>query len=155
MSYSDTEGVPTKHTFLPHCWVCGRKFGPDMLEERHHIIPRAFGGTDGPQVSLCSDHHTALHEIGLKLYAKRPFYEFLSKVPAQDKKLVYLATVACNARIATENDPNKRQMVVLSLNKDHKRMLKALKKILPGRSQPAILEIALEHLYDRHFAKRP
>ncbi len=151
----DFDSLPTKHTFLDRCWVCSTKFGPNLAEERHHIIPKAYGGVDGPQVSLCSDHHTALHEVGKRIYAKKPFFDLLSKDPTQDRKLVYLGTIACNARIATENDPNKRQMVILSLDRDHRAMLKALKKIFPGRSQPTILEFALEHLYDRHFAKRP
>ena len=46
-------------------------------------------------------------------------------------------------------------MIVLSLSRGHKRMLKSLKKVYRGRSQPSIFELALEHLYDRHFAKRP
>lgn len=151
----DFDDIPTKHTLLPYCWVCLRRFDPNLLEEQHHIIPKAYGGMNGPLVSLCSDHHTALHEVGKRIYAKKPFYDLLSKDPVQDKKLVYLGTIACNARIATENDPNRRQMIVLSLSKDHKRMLKSLKKVYRGKSQPSIFELALEHLYDRHFAKRP
>lgn len=147
--------APVGHTFLPYCWVCYRPFGPNLLEERHHIIPEAYGGTDGPQVSLCCDHHSLLHEIGLRMYASRPFFDLLSKNEAQDKKLIYLATIACNARLLTENDPNKRQMVVVQLSGQQKQMLAALKGVFTKISQPRIMELALESLYDRHFLKRP
>jgi hypothetical protein len=147
--------APTGHTFLPHCWVCGHKFGPNLLEERHHIIPEAYGGTNGPQVSLCSDHHSALHEVGLRIYADKPYFDLLSRKEAQDRRLVYLATIACNARLLTENDPNKRQVVVVTLDGPHKQMLLALKTVLAKKSMPRIMELALECLYDRHFLKRP
>jgi hypothetical protein len=147
--------VPTAHTFLPHCWVCATKFNANLVEERHHIIPRAYGGEDGPQVSLCSDHHTQLHEVGKRIYSGKPFTDLLSGKPDQDAKVVYLGTIACNARIATEKDPNKLQMVVVKLDGPHKQMLLDLKKVYPKKSQPSLLALALEALHARHFINRP
>lgn len=143
--------VPTAHTFLPHCWVCERKFTANLVEERHHIIPRAYGGQDGPQVSLCSDHHTVLHEIGKRVYSGKPFTDLMSSNAAWNTKLIYLGTIACNARIATENDPNKYQMVVVKLDGLHKKMLLDLKKVYPKQSQPSLLATALAALHSRHF----
>lgn len=147
--------LPTSHTFLPHCWVCSIAFHASLVEERHHIIPRAYGGEDGPQVSLCSDHHTVLHEIGKRLYANKPFFDLLTGKKEQDAKLVYLGTIACNARIATENDPNKLQMVVVKLDGPHRKMLTDLKKVYPKMSQATILTTALAALHTKHFIHRP
>jgi len=54
------------------CYICGRGHG-DILE-RHHIVPRRFGGTDSADnlVDLCPSCHRALE----KLYGTR-FYEQL------------------------------------------------------------------------------
>lgn len=147
---TDEDGKP-RHTFLPWCWVCGRHFGPNLVAEDHHIIPRAYGGVDGPQVRLCSDHHTGLHEVGKRIYANKPYHDLLSGNSLQDKKLVYLGTVACNARLATENDPNKTMVVVLSLTNEHKKMLEDLKKVTKARSRAAVFLLSLESLHKRHF----
>lgn len=150
LSFTDEVGR-TKHTFLPWCWVCKTKFGPNLVPEDHHVIPRAYGGVDGPQVRLCSDHHTGLHEVGKRLYAGKPYHDLLSGNAEQDKRLVYLGTVACNARLATENDPNKTLVVVLSLTNQHKKMLEDLKKVTNARSRAAVFLLSLESLHKRHF----
>lgn len=145
--------VITEHMFLDHCWVCKQKFGHSVKQQDHHIIPRAYGGTDGPQVSLCSAHHTALHEIALKLYSKKPYFDFLTRDPAQDQKLLWLASTAYNARLLTENDPNKKPLLVESISKETMSKLKALKTIYPKTSRAKLLEAAVNALYSRHFLK--
>lgn len=42
----------------PRCWVCGASSTED-----HHVVPRTYGGENGPQVSLCGNCHTCLHHI--------------------------------------------------------------------------------------------
>jgi hypothetical protein len=143
-----------KLTILDHCWVCTMKFGTSLKKEDHHIIPRAYGGVDGPQVSLCDSHHTAVHEIALRLYSKRSHFELLTTDPEINKKLLYLATVAYNARIATENDPNKRQMILLTPTKEALRQLDKLKTVYGNRvSRQTLIERAIKNLYDKHFIK--
>lgn len=143
----------TGHTFLPHCWVCGNKFDANLKEQRHHIVPRAYGGTKGPQVSLCSSHHAALHEIALKLYTKKPYFTLLTKDPATDKRLMYLASVAYNSRVLTENDPNKKPLLVESIRKETLDKLKRLKPIYRGASRAALVETAIDRLYAKHFTR--
>ena len=143
--------VITEHMLLDHCWVCKRKFGHSIKQQDHHVVPRAYGGTDGPQVSLCSAHHTALHEIALKLYTKKPYFDFLTRDPQQDQKLLWLASVCYNARLATENDPNKKPLVVEHIRKETMAQLKQLKLIYPKTSRAKLLEAAVNALYSRHF----
>jgi len=144
----------TGHMLLDHCWVCKQKFGHSTKQQDHHIVPRAYGGTDGPQVSLCSAHNTALHEIALKLYTKKPYFDFLTRDPAQDQKLLWLASVAYNARLATENDPNKKPLLVESVRKETMLQLKQLKAVYPKTSRAKLLEAAVNALYTRHFVNK-
>jgi hypothetical protein len=139
------------HTFLFHCWVCETPFDHSTKEERHHIVPCAYGGEDGPQVSLCDSHHSALHDIALKLYSKKPYYQLLTKSPLQNKRLLYLATVACNARIATEKDPNKSVPTTIYLKGEMLDKLRRLKSVYPKSSKEDLLVAGLNLLYDRHF----
>lgn len=45
---------------LTPCVVCGH-----LITEQHHLIPRAYGGSDDPAnlVALCPNHHTAFHIV--------------------------------------------------------------------------------------------
>jgi hypothetical protein len=139
-----------EHVFLDHCWVCRTPFGPSMKEERHHLIPRAYGGTDGPQVSLCDSHHTALHNIALRLYSERSFTDLLTQVPEHDSKLIYLGQVVYKARLLTENDPNKRRVEVVPLTSDSFRKLIKLKTIHKV-SRSKLIETAINQMYSRYF----
>lgn len=140
-----------QHMFLDYCWVCELKFGPSCKKEDHHLIPRAYGGVDGPQVSLCDSHHTALHNIALRLYGKKPFTDLLTQKPAQDQKLLYLASVVCNARLATENDPNKKRVEVLSFKGDTFKKLKRLQTLHKNLSRERLIVLAIDQMYSRHF----
>ena len=137
--------------FLDKCWVCGRLFDHSTKEEKHHIVPKAYGGVNGPQVSLCDSHHQALHNIGIRMYAKKPFNDLLTPYKDQNQKLIWLGSVACNARIATERDPNKQRVLVLNPSGDTFNKLKKLKPIFHQASRERIIEIAVAQLYDRHF----
>lgn len=139
------------HVFLPYCWVCKAKFDHSNKEERHHTIPKAYGGVNSPQVSLCDSHHSALHNVGLRMYSKKPFTDLLTDNDEQNKKLIWLGSVACNARLMTENDPNKIQVVVLALRKETINKLKKLKPVYSKISRERLIEIAINQLYDRHF----
>lgn len=138
-------------TILPHCWVCGQKFGPSVKQEDHHIIPRAYGGVDGPVVSLCDSHHTALHEIALKLYTKKSYFNLLTKDKEVNAKLLWLATVAYNARLATENDPNKKPILMEPISRETFNKLLRLKQVFPKASRKQIVESAINNLYAKHF----
>lgn len=145
--------VIVAHTFLPHCWVCGVRFGPAVKEHKHHVVPRAYGGIDGPQVSICDSHHSALHEIALKLYTKKPYFKLLGSDPNVNKKLLYLASVVYNARLMTENDPNKKPLIVESVRKETLDKLKRLRSVYKSSSRAKLLEAAVDMFYARHFTK--
>lgn len=143
---------------LPHCWVCSTRFTdskPPGLEHReeHHIIPRAYGGVDGPTVSLCTKHHTALHKIADALWSNKPYFIWLQDESDQAKqKLMWLATRVYNAKQLMHKDPNKHTIVLLSLDAKQQHMVDQLRKVYPSlRSREALFNAALSALYHKHF----
>jgi len=142
---------------LDHCWVCRSKFvgcGGSANREEHHIVPRAAGGSDGPTVSLCDGHHTCLHKIALSIKSKKPYFQLLLGEPDEAKqKILWLATRVFNAFEAVKNDPNKRVVVILTLDRKKQHQLEVLKKVYPSlRSREALINLALDNLYRRHFS---
>lgn len=146
-----------KSAILPHCWVCHVKFvGHGGTEQRHdhHIFPRAYGGVDGPEVSICDGHHSTVHRIAEKMIREKSYHEFLRGEPqVQVQRLLYLATRIHQMYLLTENDPNKATSVSLVLTAKHKKMIDALKPVTGVRSREAVLLKALELLYSRHFVQ--
>lgn len=49
------------------CYVSGATDGLDY----HHVVPRAYGGEDGPQIPLSGSVHTLVHSEALRLYQHR------------------------------------------------------------------------------------
>lgn len=143
---------------LPHCWVCGQRFvdskppGP-MNREEHHVVPRAAGGEDGPTVSLCDRHHTVLHKIAMFLKSGKPYHMFLANESKEaQQKIMWLAVKVYNAFELTKNDPNKRAMVLMTLDARQQDMVERLQKVYPkARSREAIFNQALLLLYAKHF----
>lgn len=143
---------------LDHCWVCGLRFtdvvppGPASREE-HHLVPQAYGGTDGPTVSLCANHHSALHTIAVHMKSGKPYYEIIGGHDTiQQAKLLKLAEIVYNSEQATRNDPNKKVLVSLTLTKQQDLMIQRLKKVYPqAKGRADILQLALQALYVRNF----
>jgi len=153
--------LTVKHTLLPHCWVCGKRFldstPPGIaVKEIHHIVPQQAGGTDGPTVTLCNEHHDKAHRIALRLGAKKPkpYFDLLTGEPDMCRsRLLWLATVISNAFAAVANDPNKKINVVLVLTRKEQLIIDRLKKVYPShKSRADIFMLALENLYRKTFA---
>lgn len=78
------------------CCLCGGTVGIHS----HHVIPRAYGGTDGECVDLCASHHNMVHTLANKLYKTRD--ESTLQIPdvSEDKRLsaLYLIRAIALAR---------------------------------------------------------
>lgn len=137
---------------LPHCWICGAKFidsGGTALREDHHIVPRAYGGEDGPVVSICDPHHQRVHSVARKLLYNKP-YKHLLENKGYDQKVLWLASIIVKAQKAVVNDPNKKALVDVPLTGVQQVKLDALCKKL-GMSRSKALVYLLEEGYTRHF----
>ena len=146
-----------KSMILPHCWICEVRFtGDGGTEQRHdhHILPRAYGGVDGPEVSICDGHHSTVHLIGECLINEKPYHQFLrGEPPKRVQKIMYLATRIHEIYLLTKNDPNKAVSVNLVLTAQHRTMIDELKPVLNVRSREAVFLAALEALHRRHFVQ--
>lgn len=143
----------TQHiTKLDRCWVCQTPFNHSVKCEEHHVIPRAYGGIDGPQVSLCDSHHTAAHQIADALWAKKNHFRYLTGDTQKDVKLLFLASRIYNARLLVHKDPNKRRILVLNPSNAFTLKLDKLKTVYGSRiGRERIIELAVERLYKQHF----
>lgn len=153
----DTLDVPLKNIELNHCWVGGSKetfteYGgkPNLLKHVHHIVPRAFGGKDGPTVTLCDSHHNSAHYIALKIEAGKPYHEFLTGDSLQDKRLLWLASIICNAKAWAKDDPNKPIPITFVAKGATKIKLKRL-KAMTKLKYADLMELCISNLYNRHF----
>jgi hypothetical protein len=142
-----------------HCWICSVRFtdakpaGP-ANRENHHIIPRQAGGADGPQVSLCENHHGKAHKIAMRMSSNKPYFDLLSGEPdAAKQKLLWLASRIFTAFEAVKGDPNKKVMVVMTLDRKKQKQLQMLQKVYPqAKSREAIYDLALQSLFNRNFS---
>ena len=145
----------TKSSLLfDYCYICKGRFKtsvpPGVLNrEDHHIFPRNAGGTDGPEVSLCSEHHGTIHKIANRLKAKKPYADLLVG-ESEIQKLLWLASCIVKAELATADDPNKSYRNGLSLSKQELEIIKRLQKIYPGKSRQDILKQALLYFFRQH-----
>lgn len=143
---------------LDYCYVCGTRFTDvrppgTANREEHHIIPRQAGGADGPTVSLCDGHHAVLHKIASRMSSGKPHFDLVTgESDANKQKLYWLASRVYNAFQLVKNDPNKKVMVIMTLDRKQQTVIDQLSKIYPrAKSREAVLTLALESLYKKHF----
>lgn len=122
------------------------------MEERHHVIPRAYGGVDGPQVSLCDKHHTMLHKIANYLDSNREAIGpmLIMETRQSRDRVMWLASMVYKAKKTFELDPNKRIPASISMDKQEQQMMTFLQKKL-GKSKGDILSLALKTLFIKEY----
>lgn len=144
-----------KSIILDHCWVCGERFttakpAGRANEERHHVLPRAFGGVDGPVVSLCDSCHSKVHKLS---YDPSKIPSLCKGFPPESiNKLQYLCGIINKAKSILEQDPNKLLPMTFKITKGEAEKLDKLKKVLNVKSRAAVYGVALNRLYNQHFS---
>jgi hypothetical protein len=147
--------LTTQHILTDRCWVCGKQFAEsggvvDVHRHDHHIVPRAYGGDGGPQVSLCEPHHGAAHKIADKLFTQGNYTTFLTTNQESNRRLLLLATVIVNAKVSCKSDPNKPTTVHFVIDGTTRVKLNRLKRVY-REATPALVLRAIHALYNRHF----
>ena len=130
------------------CWVCERAFTHNLTSHDHHVIPRAFGGTNGPQVRICTSHHGLLHAVAQVLVANgKVDISDLDKTAAA--RLMFLATRAALAEMVTSNEPNKRVLTSFYLPAStNDELLKRLARTSPRMSKQTLLELLVKRFLE-------
>lgn len=137
------------------CLVCGKLFADaggasSVIRHEHHVVPRAFGGSNGPTVMVCTAHHSLLHLMGSRLISGKPYFDLVTHDPTQDQKLLWLATRVHRASVAFSKDPNKRVLVPLSLDGAANGKLARLAKF-HSVSRANLVKLLIEREYARMF----
>jgi hypothetical protein len=144
------------------CWVCGASASED-----HHLVPRSYGGMNGPQVSLCGNCHSCLHEISFNtgLYELPTIGSTLSatKLAVEGKsdlrntnqlaKIWALSYVVFRSRMLSKSNPEgKSTKVALTMSWLRKSRLETLSKSLK-MSQEETIHHAIDSLYEMLIGK--
>lgn len=142
---------------LDYCWVCGARFltaNPpgNATEERHHTVPRAFGGANSPLVSLCDVCHKKVHILALSMERGVPDFEIIGNLPndASDR-LQSLSNIIVRAKRATMGDPNRMVNVMFRVNADEAAKVDKLKVALHLKSKKEVYTYAVNQIFSRFF----
>lgn len=137
------------------CWICDGLLldsggDPSRMRNEHHVIPRAFGGEDGPTVSLDSAHHDLLHLVADKISAGTPWKHLVEAMaPLHKSRAVYLATRVVVAAKTIANDPNKRLHIMISPSRQQDAKIRQLAKLYSCSKADLLLG-----LVDAEFIRR-
>lgn len=136
---------------LDHCWVC---LNTAYLEE-HHVIPCAYGGTDGPTVTLCASCHGGVHDLSHHIAHNQtpdtllvmgndivPFW-----TAEMSPRFIYLARVIHLASERVAGSQNKPVKVGAIFDAETHRKLTALKSMLGVRSIDVALAECVHRVY--------
>ena len=123
------------------CIVCGCK---ESLHE-HHVIPRAYGGTNGPTVILCANHHNLVHTLALK---PRNTWDIECAHVGNSAKIKELSQLIVDAKRASK-DIIKPLQFNFRLNVERGRKLKVLQTKLSAQQHKKVsLQNVINHLID-------
>jgi hypothetical protein len=109
--------------------------------EGHHVVPRAYGGSQGPVVNLCDSCHTKVHKLAHLLEkGKTDTFGLDSEAFS---RLNYLASVVVRAKSLMREDPNKRVKVTLTLTVKEANRLDIIKERYRLGSREDVLKYLL------------
>lgn len=131
MKYDLPHGKVTAHD-RGGCWVCGVK---NVSFNAHHIIPRNAGGTNGPQVQICSECHDGLHHaahlvISADDYALRPDAKQKWVSMESRQRAEFLIQLVRRSQEVASRSENKTTKVTLTLTGEQDRKLTYLSRRL-------------------------
>lgn len=124
------------------CYVCHSPFNGNI--EIHHVVPRAYGGLNGPTVALCDSCHTRVHKLEKLICSNKTDTFGLDKEAYN--RLYSLALVIVRAKRMMKDDPNKVIKVILVLNQKEVRTLDKLKSMLGLKNRSDVYSYALKCL---------
>lgn len=132
----------------------GLPTGNGITLHRHHVIPQAFGGVNGPTVELCTNDHNLLHSVAVCMTGKKPYGHLIADLETEHKtQILWLASRVAIAYEATKNDPNKRVTVTVVLPAKLAKKLDDLMKIFNVTSRPATIERLIRDAHSKNFLK--
>lgn len=141
------------------CYTCERLFAdcgghPTIQRHAHHIIPRAYGGVDGPLTQVCLPCHDLLHKIANKMIHGKSYFHMLPPDPGYRGRLLFLSTRIQIAHDFASGDSNKASPMVIKLDPKTRLLLEELKSALKARSAEALIVRLIRSAHSTTFPKR-
>lgn len=127
---------------LNHCWVCD---DVSSLHE-HHIIPQAYGGVDGPTVTLCATCHNGVHHVADGRADMRPSSWV---TPERNRKGTWLSDTIVKARVLASTSDNKQAKVILELSANETKMLDQITQAIGSTSRVKTLKELIHKMHQR------
>lgn len=150
------------------CWVCGTYGNLEL----HHVIPRSYGGENGPQVQVCGTCHTGVHALSLitSLFDGSIFTESETilavttatkdwlkptKFVARMLRAWCLGYIIYQARLQLKGveEPNKKVKFSTTFSGEVSRKLKVIAKAEGNLSQEEMIVRLIHDKYDRDIGK--
>ena len=124
------------------CCVCGTRVS---LHE-HHVVPRAYGGLNGPTVMICAVHHNLIHTAALNKNVTAREALLADHTEEQKIRLRELILVIRKSRTASKF--MRRPMVLqLTLDPEQASQLRQLKKLIGASSLSQTVTRSLSIVY--------
>lgn len=124
------------------CLICATQNPPF---HKHHVIPRASGGEDGPLALLCNDCHESIHDAARK-YISAEEYATLTMRKTDSwtdslirKKAERLIRIILDSEKLVRGNSNKSTKINLTLSGERNRKLEALAERLQMGKQDTLL----------------
>jgi hypothetical protein len=141
------------------CYACERAFAdsgghPTIQRHAHHIIPRAYGGADGPLTQVCLPCHDLLHKVANKMIHGKSYFHMLPSDPDYRGRLLFLSTRILTAHNYAAGDVNKSSPLVVKLDPRTKSMLEELKVAFKARGAEALIVRLIQSAHSSTFPKR-
>lgn len=140
------------------CCVCRTRQPPFHI---HHVIPRAFGGNNGPLVKLCNSCHEGIHDAAKKkadatAYAKMEG----TKAPHWQQSLVRdaantLIMLIIRAQEVADTSDNKTTVISLTLDGRTNAILQTVaERLRVSKTQAIVTLIQSQDPASRNVKKR-
>ena len=155
-------GIGTLITLVDRCWVCEGIFpeyggsNGSIIQEFHHPVPRSFGGSSGPVISICSGHHATVHDVSLRLFAGVPYHDLVGHEPPPfQERLVHLASIIDRAMKLFKEDPNRIVPIQYGLPYNKNELLKLAARSRSMSVKQMLDKLILEFLSKEFPQRRP
>jgi hypothetical protein len=128
---------------LGSCWCCGNSEG---LHE-HHIIPQAYGGKNGPLVTLCGACHTNVHNTANEHIRKNTDIKSLTPntlTSTLSKTMLLCVYIVKSHALIAKSKARQARKVTVNLTPLQSEQLDMLQTTLQCSSQEKVFKLLLE-----------
>ena len=134
------------------CFICDSKEGA----HEHHVVPQAYGGTNGPRVVLCGTHHTLIHDIALKpLDQQQGLIANSPSVPISMRAIVLQITSTITKAKTVFREQRIAAQISAKLDRPTSAMVRELQAVHGFPNQGATIQACIQLMYNQTFPLKP